>query len=86
MKQTTPSQQKRMVEDVERRMSTMFDSLNCETLSPNVIEGLSNICKAMSQRDREGALGIHLDLLTLGSKTEDIGLWMSALKQLIIRL
>ena len=41
---------------------------------------------AMEARDREAALSIHVDLLTKGSQTDDIGLWMSGVKQLIMRL
>ncbi len=40
----------------------------------------------MTTRDRDAALGIHVDLLTRGSQTDDIGIWMLAVKQLIMRL
>ena len=35
---------------------------------------------------RDRALGLHADLLAQGSRTDDIGLWMSAIKLLIMRL
>ena len=41
---------------------------------------------AMEARDREAALLIHVDLLTRGSQTDDIALWMTGIKQLIMRL
>ena len=41
---------------------------------------------AMESHDRPTALAIHVDLLTRGSQTDDIGLWMSGIKQLIMRL
>lgn len=41
---------------------------------------------AMDARDRANALSIHVDLLTRGSQTDDIGMWMSGVKQLIMRL
>jgi protein transport protein SEC31 len=41
---------------------------------------------AMESHDRPAALAIHVDLLTRGSQTDDIGLWMSGIKQLIMRL
>ena len=41
---------------------------------------------AMESHDRPAALAIHVDLLTRGSQTDDIGLWMSGVKQLIMRL
>ena len=44
------------------------------------------LCTAMEAHDREQAMAIHMDLLTRGSLTDDIGLWMSGIKQLIVRL
>ena len=40
---------------------------------------------AMEACDRPAALEIHVDLLTCGSQTDDIGLWMSRIKPLIMR-
>jgi protein transport protein SEC31 len=40
----------------------------------------------MAAHDRESALAIHINLLTNGSRTDDIGMWMSGIKQLIMRL
>jgi len=40
----------------------------------------------MDSRDRANSLAIHVDLLTRGSQTDDIGMWMSGIKQLIMRL
>lgn len=40
----------------------------------------------MEAHNRDAALAIHVDLLTKGSQTDDIGLWMSGLKQLIMRM
>lgn len=85
-KATTPPQQKRMADDVERRVNALFDALNCETVSPPVLEGLNALSKAIQARDRPAATAIHMDLLTRGSASDDIGLWMSGLKQLLLRL
>ena len=41
---------------------------------------------AMEAHDRDGAMALHMDLLTTGALTDDIGLWMSGVKQLILRL
>jgi len=41
---------------------------------------------AMQAHDREAAVTLHMELLTRGSQTDDIGLWMSGLKQLLMRL
>jgi protein transport protein SEC31 len=86
MRQTTPANQKRLVDDLERRINPLFDALNCETLSKPVVEQLILLTRAMEARDRPAALAIHVDLLTRGSQTDDIGLWMSGIKQLIMRL
>ncbi|PFH49472.1 hypothetical protein AMATHDRAFT_76183 [Amanita thiersii Skay4041] len=86
MRQTTPPQQKRLADDLERRLNPLFDALNCETLSAPVVEQLLVLTKAMEAHDRPAALAIHVDLLTRGSQTDDIGLWMSGIKQLIMRM
>lgn len=86
MKQTTQPQQRRMADDLERRINSLFDALNCETLSKPVVDQLLVLARAMEAHDRDVALSIHVDLLTRGSQTDDIGLWMSAIKQLIIRM
>jgi protein transport protein SEC31 len=75
-----------MVDDLERRINPLFDALNCETLSQPVVDQLLVLIQAMAVPDRESALAIHVDLLTRGSQTDDIGLWMSGIKQLITRL
>ncbi|KAG2068579.1 transport protein [Suillus decipiens] len=86
MKQTTQPQQRRMADDLERRINSLFDALNCETLSKPVVDQLLVLARAMEAHDQDAALSIHVDLLTRGSQTDDIGLWMSAIKQLIIRM
>ncbi|TDL22025.1 hypothetical protein BD410DRAFT_276586 [Rickenella mellea] len=86
LKQTTPPQQKRMVDDTERRLNALFDALNCETLSPSVVDQLIELTEAMAARDQQRALALHVDLLTNGSRTDDVGLWASGVKLLILRM
>jgi len=86
MKQQTPPQQRRVIEDLERRLNNLFDALNCETLSPAIVDQLLVLTKAMEAHDRPAALAIHVDLLTRGSATDEIGIWMSGVKQLIMRM
>ncbi|KAI0088959.1 hypothetical protein BDY19DRAFT_947002 [Irpex rosettiformis] len=86
VKQTSPSSQARFLEDLERRVNPLFDALNCETLSPGVVDKLIQLTSAIRAHDREGALAIHIDLLRTGSLTDDIGIWMAGVKQIIIRL
>ncbi|GJJ10681.1 hypothetical protein Clacol_004908 [Clathrus columnatus] len=86
MKQQTPPQQKRLVDDTERRINSLFDALNCETLSKPVVERLQTLINAMISRNRDASMALHVELLTQGSVTDDIGVWMAGVKQLIIRL
>ncbi|KAF9486167.1 hypothetical protein BDN70DRAFT_846626 [Pholiota conissans] len=86
MRQTTPASQKRLLDDLERRINPLFDALNCETVSRSVVDQLTVLTRAMDAHDRPAALAIHVELLTRGSQTDDIGLWMSGIKQLIMRL
>ncbi|KAF9004641.1 hypothetical protein BDQ17DRAFT_1354419 [Cyathus striatus] len=86
MKQSTPPQQRRLVEDLERRINPLFEALNCDTLSKTVVDQLLVLTRAMEAGDRPAALAIHVELLTRGSQTDDIGMWMSGLKQLIMRM
>ncbi|KAG8955500.1 protein transport protein S31 [Tulasnella sp. 419] len=86
LKQTTPPQQKRMADDTERRINALFDALNCETLSQGVQDQLLALTAAMARGDQQGALALHVDLLTKGSRTDDIGLWMAGIKLLIMRM
>ncbi|GAB1525797.1 protein transport protein S31 [Rhizoctonia solani] len=86
LRQNTPPQQKRMVDDIERRLNALFDALNCGTLSRPVVDQLITLVEAMQDSAAQAATSIHADLLTRGSRTDDIGLWMSGVKQLIIRM
>jgi len=81
----TPASQRRLVDDLERRINPLFDAMNCETLSAGIVGQLGELTKAMANHDRELALAIHVDMLTRTSG-EDITLWMSGVKQLIMRL
>ncbi|KAI0297383.1 hypothetical protein BC826DRAFT_1103471 [Russula brevipes] len=85
LKQATPTSQRRLVDDLERRINPLFDALNCETLSAPAVVQLGELTKAMANHDRELALAIHVDMLTRSSG-DDITLWMSGVKQLIMRL
>lgn len=49
-----------------------------------VVSRVLKCSTAMANHDRELALAIHVDMLTRSS--EDITLWMSGVKQLIMRL
>jgi len=74
-----------LIDDLERRINPLFDALNCETLSAPLVVQLGELTKAMASHDRELALAIHVDILTRSSGG-DITVWMSGVKQLILRL
>ena len=40
----------------------------------------------MEAHDKPAALAIHVEVLTRESQTENIALWMSGIKQLILRI
>ena len=40
--------QKRLVDDTERRLNVLFDGLNCETVPASVIDELMDIVKGLS--------------------------------------
>ncbi|KAG8985457.1 protein transport protein S31 [Tulasnella sp. JGI-2019a] len=86
LRQTTPPQQKRMVDDTERRLNALFDALNCETLSKSVSDQLNALTDAMERRDQQAALQIHVDMLTTATASDDIALWAPGVKLLIMRL
>ncbi|KIJ26018.1 hypothetical protein M422DRAFT_272983, partial [Sphaerobolus stellatus SS14] len=87
LRQTTPPNQKRLVDDTDRRVNLLFDALNCETLSKNTSEILFALIRAMSERNRDAALMIHADMLKAATTSnEDIMTWAMGVKQLCIRL
>ncbi|CEL54598.1 hypothetical protein RSOLAG1IB_11686 [Rhizoctonia solani AG-1 IB] len=73
-----------MVDDIEHRFNMHFDALGCETLSRPVIEQLATLIQSMQAGDAQKTTPIQVDLPTRGSRTNDIGLWMSDVKHLII--
>jgi hypothetical protein len=94
-------QQKRVVDDLDRRINSLFDALNCETLSKSVVDQL--LVLATGQRSQRNLfLPILISLLfrlqprklmivmlrwqslLKGSQTDDVGLWISELMQLIM--
>lgn len=83
VKQIVPPQQKRIVDDTERRLNVLFDGLNAGTMSRPVVEELGALVHCVQARDIPRAMAMHVELLTSGSRTDDIGLWMSGLKQLL---
>ncbi|CAH7678466.1 hypothetical protein BY996DRAFT_4633921 [Phakopsora pachyrhizi] len=78
--------QRKMVDDTERRLNVLFDALNCEIVPPAVVEELKDIVKAIESGNLQLALQLHVSLLTSGVKTEELTTYMPAIKMLINKL
>ncbi|KZT52640.1 hypothetical protein CALCODRAFT_81126 [Calocera cornea HHB12733] len=79
-------QQKRVVDDTERRLSNLFDALNCETLSGPVVQQLQQLIGAVQARDLNSAMNIHVRLLTSGTASDNVAIWGPGIKQLLNRI
>jgi len=75
-----------MVDDTERRLNALFDALNCETLSGPLVDQLNLLTQAMERGDQATALAAHVDMLTKASPGDEVALWMSGVKLLIMRM
>ncbi|KAM0749096.1 hypothetical protein T439DRAFT_349169 [Meredithblackwellia eburnea MCA 4105] len=84
MRQITPPQQGKMLNDMEKRMNALFDMLNCETLSEPVVSRLLEITKAVEARNQPLALDLHLQMLTQGGP--ELSVFQAALKFLLQRM
>lgn len=78
-----PAQQRRYLDDTQRRLNVLFDGLNCETVPLPIIAQLGEMIKAIAARDPQAALAMHVDMLTRGPSSDDMSVWMSGIKQLI---
>ncbi|KAJ5190890.1 Protein transport protein sec31 [Penicillium cinerascens] len=82
VKGRAPSSFKAQVDDAERRLSILFDHLNNEDLlKPNTIEDMTNLSRAIQNRDYETARNIHVDIMT--NRLDECGNWMVGVKRLI---
>ncbi|KAG0147287.1 hypothetical protein CROQUDRAFT_91729 [Cronartium quercuum f. sp. fusiforme G11] len=86
MRQSLPPNQKKLVDDTERRLNVLFDGLNCETVPATVVDELLEIVKAIESRNLQHALQLHISLLTSGVKSDELTTYMPAIKMLITRL
>ncbi|EIW71064.1 hypothetical protein TREMEDRAFT_28108 [Tremella mesenterica DSM 1558] len=76
-----PPQVKKIVEDTERRLNILFDGLNNDTVPKEAVEQMLQISKAMMARDANGALAMHVELMT--NATGDVTVWATGVRQLI---
>ncbi|GAA5841077.1 hypothetical protein JCM5353_001374 [Sporobolomyces roseus] len=82
LRQTTPPQQAKMINETEKRLNMLFDLINCEALSENSTEKILEICRAIESRNQALALDLHLSLLTTSN---DVAPFQAALKLVIQR-
>ncbi|GAA5915736.1 uncharacterized protein JCM6883_002940 [Sporobolomyces salmoneus] len=83
LRQTTPPQQAKMINETEKRLNMLFDLINCEALSEPSTEKVLEICQAIESRNQPLALDLHLALLTTSN---DVAPFQAALKLVIQRL
>lgn len=77
-----PSQFKAQVNDAERRLDLLYEHLNNENLlRPPTIDKMVSLATALQHRDYEGAIALHLDILT--NNSDECGKWMVGVKRLI---
>lgn len=86
IKATSPPAQKRMVDDMERRVNLLFDLLNNGLLDTKLVNGLTALVGAVDRRDQQGALGIHLQLVTQSGSSGDVSGALVGVKMIISRL
>ncbi|GAA5991405.1 hypothetical protein JCM10908_003297 [Rhodotorula pacifica] len=84
LRQTTPPQQVKIVNDTEKRLNILFDMLNCETLSEASTKRLLELCQAVQSRNQPAALDLHLQLITSGAT--DVTPFQAAVKLLVQRM
>lgn len=80
---------KKIVDDTERRLNILFDQMNNDTVSKPSIDQLNEICQggsdrfnthleltsvALGRRDVNGALNLHVNLVT--NSTGDMSAWV----------
>ncbi|EJT99394.1 hypothetical protein DACRYDRAFT_23938 [Dacryopinax primogenitus] len=86
LKATIPPQQKRLVDDTERRLNNLFDALNCESLTSPVVQQLHQLIAAMQARDFHSAMNVHVRLLTSGTASDNVAIWGPGIKQILNRM
>ncbi|GAA5974365.1 hypothetical protein JCM11641_005236 [Rhodosporidiobolus odoratus] len=84
LRQITPPQQIKVVNDTEKRLNILFDMLNNETIKDETAKSVGEVCRAIAARNQQAALDAHLQLLT-GAPGE-VAPFQAALKYLCQRM
>lgn len=78
----TNAQTKRKLEDVARKLETLYDRLRQNSLSQDVTLGLHQIIQAIQQYDYNTGLGVHTQMISQGNFSE-ISSFMPGVKVLL---
>ncbi|CAG8812885.1 1528_t:CDS:2, partial [Racocetra persica] len=70
-RQNSPNTQKKLLDDTEKRLNILFDALNNEEVSPNVIESLLTLVRDLESRNFPNAISIQVQLMT--TKMDECG-------------
>ncbi|ORX92866.1 hypothetical protein K493DRAFT_316316 [Basidiobolus meristosporus CBS 931.73] len=73
--------QKRMLDDTEKRLNLLFDKLKNDSLSTALLVQLELMIKAIEEDEFSKAQSIHVDLMTTEFDSE--GKWLVGLKRLL---
>ncbi|XP_067943023.1 protein transport protein Sec31A-like [Watersipora subatra] len=75
-------QQKRKLEDVVRKLESLYDKLRNQMLSETILTGLHQIVASIKQYDYQAGLAIHTHMVSQGNFSE-ISAFMPGLKMLM---
>ncbi|CAO3597332.1 unnamed protein product [Absidia cylindrospora] len=78
--QSTPAQ-KKMLDDTEKRLNTLFDNMNNGEISDDVGQSMVKLAQAIQARDYAGAHHLQVGLVT--TKYGECGAWLVGVKRLI---
>ncbi|RHZ89524.1 hypothetical protein Glove_13g91 [Diversispora epigaea] len=81
VQQDSQPSQKKILDDIERRLNVLFDALNNEDISPEVIKSLTDLVRALEARNYYTA-NIFLVLL-MTTKMAECSTWIVGIKHLI---
>lgn len=82
VKQRAPPAFSKQVKDTEKRLNILFDHINNEELlSPEALESMLTLSRALLGRDYATAHSIQVDLVT--NRTAECNVWMTGVKRLI---
>ncbi|PWN18074.1 hypothetical protein BCV69DRAFT_301531 [Microstroma glucosiphilum] len=84
VKATAPPAQKRVVDDSERRLNSLFDYLNNGMIPEKVLGGLQELVRAIEARNQQAALQLHVQVAS--SASGEVAAMLVGVKFLITRL